>query len=45
MPVVSIDGKTIGNGRPGAITMRLYEALASRLADAANAAPAPAIAR
>jgi D-alanine transaminase len=43
MPVVSIDGKPVGNGRPGAITMRLYEALAQRLADAA-AKPAPATA-
>jgi D-alanine transaminase len=32
MPVVSIDGKQVGSGRPGEITMRLYEALASRLA-------------
>jgi D-alanine transaminase len=46
MPIVTIDGKTVGNGRPGAITMRLYEALARRLADAAaQSAPAPAIAR
>ena len=35
MPVVAIDGKMVGNGLPGAITMRLYEALARRLADAA----------
>lgn len=41
MPVVSIDGKPVGNGRPGPITMRLYEALAQRLADVA-ATPAPA---
>jgi D-alanine transaminase len=40
MPVVAIDGKPVGNGRPGAITMRLYEALARRLADAA-AKPVP----
>jgi len=43
MPVVSIDGKVVGTGRPGAITMRLYEALAGRLAAAADA-PAPAAA-
>jgi D-alanine transaminase len=43
MPVVSIDGKPVGNGRPGAITKRLYEVLAQRLADAA-AKPAPATA-
>lgn len=36
MPVVSIDGKAVGNGKPGAITMRLYEALAHRLAQAAG---------
>ena len=46
MPVVSIDGKTVGTGKPGSLTMRLYEALAGRLADAAaHAAPAPAVAR
>lgn len=43
MPVVTIDGKPVGNGRPGPLTMRLYEALARRLADAA-AAPAAAAA-
>ncbi len=37
MPVISIDGKTVGAGRPGTITMRLYEALAGRLAAAAGA--------
>lgn len=31
MPVVQLDGKPVGNGRPGAITMRLYEAMARRL--------------
>ena len=41
MPVVSIDGKPVGSGRPGPITMRLYEALAQRLAEVA-ATPAPA---
>jgi D-alanine transaminase len=42
MPVISIDGKTVGSGRQGPITMRLYEALAGRLAAAANAPPAAA---
>jgi D-alanine transaminase len=46
MPVVSIDGQAVATGRPGAITMRLYEALATRLADAAaQPASAPAVAR
>ena len=40
MPVVSIDGKQVGSGRPGTITMRLYEALAGRLAAVASQAPA-----
>ena len=40
MPVVSIDGKQVGSGRPGAITMRLYEALAGRLAAVASNPPA-----
>jgi D-alanine transaminase len=45
MPVVAIDGKPVGSGRPGPITLRLYEALAQRLADAAaKSAPAAAIA-
>ena len=43
MPAVSIDGKPVGSGRPGPIAMKLYEALARRLADAA-AKPAPAAA-
>ena len=43
MPVVAIDGKPVGGGRPGPITMQLYEALAKRLADAA-ARPASAAA-
>jgi len=42
MPVVAIDGKPVGNGRPGAITMRLYEALAGRLVAAASASTAAA---
>lgn len=44
MPIVALDGRPVGNGRPGAITMRLYEALAGRLEAAASAAP-PAGAR
>lgn len=44
MPVIAIDGTPVGNGRPGAITMRLYEALANRLAGAARRNPAPAVA-
>ena len=45
MPVVAIDGKPVGNGRPGPITMQLYEALARRLAEvAAKPAPAAAVA-
>jgi D-alanine transaminase len=43
MPVVAIDGKPVAKGRPGPITMQLYEALAKRLADAA-AKPASAAA-
>jgi D-alanine transaminase len=31
MPVVEIDGKPVGDGRPGVMTMRLYQALAARL--------------
>jgi D-alanine transaminase len=46
MPVVSIDGQAVATGRPGAITMRLYEALAARLAEAAaQPVSAPAVAR
>ena len=45
MPVVAIDGKPVGNGKPGPVTMRLYEALAKRLAEvAAKPAPAAAVA-
>lgn len=44
MPVVSIDGKAVGTGKPGGLTMRLYEALASRLAEAAaQPSTAPAV--
>lgn len=32
MPVVSVDGTTIGSGTPGPITLSLYRALAARLA-------------
>jgi D-alanine transaminase len=43
MPVVSLDGAPVGTGRPGPITMRLYEALAQRLAAvAAGEVPAAA---
>ncbi|MBL8983316.1 MAG: aminotransferase class IV [Gemmatimonadetes bacterium] len=31
MPVVQLDGRPVGNGRPGEITMRLYNAMAKRL--------------
>lgn len=44
MPVVAIDKKSVGAGRPGAITMRLYEALARRLAAAAERPTATAVA-
>ena len=39
MPVVAIDGQQVGSGRPGTITMRLYEALAGRLAAVASNTP------
>jgi D-alanine transaminase len=32
MPVVKLDGKTIGTGRPGPVATALYDALAKRLA-------------
>ena len=32
MPVVSLDGNRVGQGKPGKMTMALYDALASRLA-------------
>ena len=45
MPVVAIDGKPVGSGKPGPLTMQLYEALAKRLAEvAAKPAPAAAVA-
>lgn len=31
MPVVAIDGKAVGDGKPGGMTMSLYDALAARL--------------
>lgn len=31
MPIVSIDGTPVGDGRPGRMTMQLYDALAARL--------------
>jgi D-alanine transaminase len=31
MPVIQVDGRPVGDGRPGTITMRLYEAMARRL--------------
>jgi D-alanine transaminase len=43
MPVVSIDGTPIGAGRPGPITMRLYEALAQRIATAAGSGASTAV--
>ena len=43
MPVVTIDGKAVGSGKPGPISLKLYEALARRLAAVADA-PAPAAA-
>jgi hypothetical protein len=41
--VVTIDGKAVGSGKPGPISLKLYEALARRLAAVADA-PAPAAA-
>ncbi len=31
MPIASIDGKAVGDGKPGKVTMALYDALAARL--------------
>jgi len=42
MPVVAINSKPVGTGRPGSITMRLYEALAGRIVAAASASTAAA---
>lgn len=44
MPVVQIDGTAVGSGRPGPITMRLYELLARRLADTAARGAVTAVA-
>lgn len=35
LPVVRVDGKTVGDGRPGPIAMSLYESLAARMYRAA----------
>ncbi len=37
MPVVTLDGQTIGSGKPGKMTMALYDALAARLYGAVSA--------
>ncbi len=37
-PVVKLDGKTVGTGKPGALTMKLREAFEARLYDAVGAA-------
>ncbi|HMN08979.1 MAG TPA: D-amino acid aminotransferase [Gemmatimonadaceae bacterium] len=37
MPIVSIDGKAVGDGKPGKVTMALYDALAARLYGAVGA--------
>lgn len=37
MPVVTLDGQTIGSGKPGKVTMALYDALAARLYGAVSA--------
>jgi D-alanine transaminase len=45
MPVGVIDGKAVGGGRPGPITMKLYEVLAQHLASTVGSgAPAAVIA-
>jgi D-alanine transaminase len=43
MPVVTIDGTTVGNGKPGPTTMRLYEALARRIMAAAGSETTAAV--
>ena len=35
LPVVQLDGRPVGDGRPGPVTRALYEALAARMAGAA----------
>lgn len=37
MPIASIDGKAVGDGKPGKVTMALYDALAARLYGAVGA--------
>jgi D-alanine transaminase len=37
MPVVRIDGRTIGTGRPGPVTQQLYAAFAERIGAVAGA--------
>ena len=39
MPIVTVDGKKIGKGRPGPIAQQLFKALRERL-DKVGAAPA-----
>ncbi len=39
MPIVALNGLPVGDGRPGRITMALYEAMAPRLAATAATAP------
>ena len=36
MPVVTLDGRAVGTGKPGAITMQLYQALAARMTEPAR---------
>jgi D-alanine transaminase len=33
MPIVRLDGKAVGSGKPGEITMQLYSALGARMAE------------
>jgi D-alanine transaminase len=37
-PIVELDGRPVGNGKPGAITKTLQDALAARMYEAVNAA-------
>lgn len=37
MPIVSVDGRAVGDGTPGKVTMALYDALAARLYGAVGA--------
>jgi D-alanine transaminase len=45
MPIATIDGKPIGDGKPGPITRRLQEAYRVALRDWLDAEPSPALAR